>query len=129
MSALRRRRWLQFSMRTMFVVVALLAVVLAWLAWDLRQVRARKAAADWLSEQTVILGFDDVRSRREPHLFVLVREGDPDYDLGPICKWLGDQEAPSIYFIERSPTEEELDALKVFPEASIYVPRGVHLTD
>ena len=48
MSTVRpRRRWLAFRLRTLFVVVTLLA---CWLGWELRIVRERQAMLRWVEE-------------------------------------------------------------------------------
>lgn len=51
-----RRRWYQFSLRTMFVLVTLACVVLAWVGYSLNWIRERRAilrtnamdVSDWI---------------------------------------------------------------------------------
>ena|SRR5579863_8809687 len=45
-----RRRWLQFSLGTMFVVVTISA---GWLGWELNIVRERRAALTWVRDYQV----------------------------------------------------------------------------
>ena len=45
---MHRRRWFQFGLRTMFVVVALVAV---FLGWELRLIRQRQAIVQMVRER------------------------------------------------------------------------------
>jgi hypothetical protein len=48
-----RRRWFQFSLSTLFVLVTVLAVFLAWLAYNLNWIAQRKEGLKWLSMHRV----------------------------------------------------------------------------
>ena len=45
-----RRRWLQFSLRTLLIVVTVLSVPLGWVGWRLGQVRREQATITWIEE-------------------------------------------------------------------------------
>jgi hypothetical protein len=111
MSTPPRRRW-SYSLRTMFVVVTAVAIPLGWLGWQLKIVRERNAAREWLRES---------------------REGGvPEYAAGLACTqnnpsnpfwrvWLGDEAAPVVLITDRLPKEQIDRIRKVFPEAEIIV--------
>ena len=44
----RKRRWFQFSLRSLMIVVMLLAVPLGYVGWQAKIVRERKAMARWI---------------------------------------------------------------------------------
>jgi len=45
-----RRRWYQFSLRTLLIVVTLSAVPLGWFAWKVEQGRRQRAAIAWVDK-------------------------------------------------------------------------------
>ena len=45
-----RRCWLRFRLRTLLIVVTVLAVPLGWVGWRLGQVRREQAAIAWVEE-------------------------------------------------------------------------------
>ncbi len=45
-----RRRWLRFSLRTLLIVVTVLAVPLGWVGWRRQQVRREQATITWVKE-------------------------------------------------------------------------------
>jgi hypothetical protein len=44
------QRWFRFSLRTLLIVVTVLAVPLGWVGWRLRQVRREQATIAWVVE-------------------------------------------------------------------------------
>lgn len=106
MSTPPRRRWIQFGMRTMFVVVTAIAV---WLGWELNYIRERRE----FSQRPRVLGFNQLES---------IHDG-MGVDLPTIPfwrRWLGDHAILNIA-IRDSPEEDASDAMRLFPEAEIYV--------
>src|ERR1700688_4093263 len=100
----RKRRWFQFSLRTLMIVVTLLAVVSAYVGWQAKIVRTRKA---WLSSN---------RQGLSEALYV-TRDVLGDQEKGPswIQVWLGDESYREIW----AQPEAGQDAAKLFPEARI----------
>ena len=99
-----KRRWFRFSLRTLFVVVALVAVALSWFLMEVRgrihQRREFILAVDSLTPT----GVYDVGSRRSPGLL-----------------WLfGEQGVGTIYTAQRY----EAAATRLFPEAKIQITSG-----
>jgi len=46
----RRRRWYQFSVRTLLIMVTISAVPLGWVGWKLEQGRRERAVIAWIEE-------------------------------------------------------------------------------
>jgi hypothetical protein len=55
-----KRRWLRFSLRTLLIVVMVLAVPLGWVGWKLEQGRKQRAAFAWVLEMGGIMLEDEV---------------------------------------------------------------------
>ncbi len=49
-AAQTRRRWHAFSLRTLFVALTIVGLGLGWLAWNVQQVRERRAVQKILSQ-------------------------------------------------------------------------------
>ena len=113
-----RHRWFRgtFSLRTIFVVVTVLGLLLGWPLYILRQ---RIFARAWIrSHESATclefdtLGWDDVSTRD------LVRTW--------VCKALGDRPVALIGFASRIVTLEEIQWLeRVFPEGQISIPSTI----
>ena len=57
-----RRRWYQFSLRTLLIVVTVSAVPLGWVGWKLEQGRRERAVIAWVEKMGGNVWFDDVYS-------------------------------------------------------------------
>ena len=53
-----KRRWFQFSLRTLLIVVTVSAASLGWVGWKLEQGRRERAAIAWVEEMSGSVGFD-----------------------------------------------------------------------
>jgi hypothetical protein len=51
MSPAPQRRWFQFSLRTLFVVLTFVAVLAGGLAWELHLAQGRRAALQWIEDR------------------------------------------------------------------------------
>ncbi len=108
-----KRRWFRFSLRTMFVVVTVLAVLLGWIVYQFNWIRQRH---ELLAEQDAVT--QQLRLVLMPHFVVKTRgmlwlfgeEGRGNVDL------VLDGRDPS-----RPPdTEKELErAKRLFPESTV----------
>ena len=106
----RRRRWFQFSLRTLMIGVTHLAMACGYAGWQMKIVRERRAWA--ISHQH---WFADHSSK---NLRVL-SYADPACFPSRIRLWLGD-EAIEVLLVPNSITPAELDlAVSLFPEARI----------
>lgn len=118
--ALPSRRWLRFSLRTMF---ALLTAFCVWLGWQSNIVRQRKAVlADNLITQSVLLNFENGHNKSWK-----IRMNRPqwtsNYRLSFWRHWMGDSEfVVSATINERTCTREEIGKIKrLFPETVFFV--------
>jgi hypothetical protein len=115
-SASPRRRF-QFRLRTLMVVVTLLAVPCAYVGWQAKIVRERNAMLRTFGENR--FGFYDTPS--------IYYTGDSDLQTTEkptvplIRKWLGDRAVEFIYVPRRDPSVD-VDAIrKMFPEATVSI--------
>jgi hypothetical protein len=46
-----KRRWFRYSLRTLFVVVTLVAVLAGGLAWELHAAQERRAGLQWIEDR------------------------------------------------------------------------------
>jgi hypothetical protein len=90
----RKRRWFQFSLRTLLIGVTLLAVVCGYVGWEAKIVRDRKT---WLKEHP---------RERDPiyksDSDMVLSLGDKNKSPNAIRRWLGDTSTPYI-IIPHSP--------------------------
>jgi hypothetical protein len=102
-----KRRWFQFSLRTLFVVVTVFAI---WLGWQLKTVRDRKVLADWIAENGGRVFYV------EDHHYAAIDEQKREW-ISPVRRLLGDQVTTSVY-IPQSATRDEIELIsKIFPLA------------
>ena len=102
----RKRRWVQFSLRTLMIGVTLVAVMCAYVGWQAAVVRGRlKILADF---------------RDPPHIIKwhTVYLGDKSQAPGLLRCWLGDKEVGSLFFAKRDDADRHHE---LFPEARIEV--------
>ena len=121
MPILPRRRWLQFSLRTMLVAVTVVAILLGW---QLSHIRDRRAFV--VSMEALVAQENEQAGRAlvSPHPGTLT--GTPVNIVvpnGSIPIWrrlLGD-EAMLLMWLPRTSTPEDLhSAHRLFPEAKVY---------
>jgi len=103
----RKRRWYQFSLRTLIIVVTVLAVACAYVGWQARIVRKRQ---------------DYLRAYAHDHAkngtYLGLADGDLAQAPTGIRLWLGDKPQDVVWLDSKSGMDiESLAAL--FPEADI----------
>jgi hypothetical protein len=116
----RKRRWFQFSLRTLMIGVTMLAVPLGNVGWQAKIVRQRQAMLDeikdrggrfWTVELVRGLAQDQIRQR-------LIKNTDwPDTTIPLVRRWLGDDAIVWIGLPPNEPLWDECHA--AFPEALI----------
>jgi len=101
-----RRRWFQFSLGTLFVVMTLVAL---WLAWELNFIRERKAMRRTIAEKGFVSTVKEWNSEA----------GRVSQAKVPFWRvWLGD-EAIAMIMLEQGATEFDLEQVRSrFPEAN-----------
>jgi hypothetical protein len=110
----RKRRWFQFSLRTLLIVVTLLAVPLGWVAWQAKIVRERKELRDKVkSDRGWVYAFGDFgRFGWHP-----APKG--SVDIPWIRRCLSDEAVIEIDVPMGAEFDEEFNAAKrLFPEAN-----------
>jgi hypothetical protein len=108
-----KRRWFQFSLRTLFVVVTVLCV---WLAWNINTVGTRAAARARIEAdggQFFSGGMGIGGNIR------LKRPGDRSFRLSAIRKLLGDEKVEIICF-STADAYYTVEMASPFPEADVY---------
>jgi hypothetical protein len=107
-SAKRKCRWFQFSLRTLLIVVMLLAVPCAYVGWQVKFVRERKALLSAIRDR----GGHVVEASTVPFLKPWAR-------VSSLREWLGDSAIQGMQL----PTDteaDEVDRIKIaFPESDI----------
>jgi len=101
------RRRFQFSLRTLFVLVTIVAAPLAWLAVQLKWIHDRHDAWDWAMDYN------------EP---VLVSLAPPEIEFPWVLRMLGEKShATTLYFSPRTAEEKEpvSRVRALFPEANV----------
>jgi hypothetical protein len=116
----RKRRWFQFSLRSLMIGVAILAVICGYVGRQAKVVRDRKA---YLQANT-----HDVKkeaSAAAPLAItwtsVVFAEGDKTQAPNGIRIWLGDKAQDSVWMRFAASEEERLAVAALFPEADILV--------
>jgi hypothetical protein len=99
----RNRRWFQFSLRTLLIGVALLAMPCAYVGWQGRDVRERKEAMKKFVHAYAIYGMPISRN-----------------PASQLRRWLGDTRIESFYFDKEASDDEIQTARREFPEAAIH---------
>ena len=93
-----RRRWYQFSIGTMLLLVTAFAI---WLGWELKFIRDRKHMAEWLDANGGLAS------------------DDPNKEISLVRRALGDLSYSHV-FLGPKATPEEADAIrKLFSEAMV----------
>jgi hypothetical protein len=105
MTSAPKRRWFRFSLRTLFVVVTV-GAVLSWLGWNFRAVRQRDDAI-WLIESKG--GQVD-----------FVQPGSEKFAAPIIFRLFGDRQVEWLMAPKLDFTAEDCDRfMRLFPEAKI----------
>jgi hypothetical protein len=126
----RKRRRFRFSLRTLLIVVTLLAVVCGYIGWQAKIVRERRAVLRlligsrgygvYMGEQSDTPGQTAVALHRRissgHNLTVGKGEDDPDWRR----LWLGDEVVYIIWLQNTVPSSEVVRIEKLFPEAGVW---------
>jgi hypothetical protein len=112
----RRRRWFQFSLRSLLVVVTVAAVGCAWVAREGRIVQERKAVRQWIEEGGGACVNNDLAAR------IPSASGSDEPSI--VRRWLGDRTVRTV-FLPRKTSDRDMQRIKTcFPGATL-VPPGV----
>jgi hypothetical protein len=100
----RKRRWFQFSLRSLLIVVTALAIPCGYLGWQAKVVRERKAMLD----KIVSLGGGYLVARQDEPIEI------PNPPL--LRRWLGDERVAGVWFRRSRAGEDTRTILSVLPE-------------
>ncbi len=103
----RKRRWFQFSLRTLCVIVTLFCVGASWIGSQARTIQERKAALASHSRFIILYSFVDGPDRSEV--------------TSPIKRWLGDMPVEHMVLSPDTPPADLNTIRETFPEAEIEV--------
>ncbi len=108
----------QFRLRTLMIVVTLLAVPMGYVGWQAKIVRERKEEIRKITYEGGLVGFWDVAA---PPLPMEVRT------VPFVRRWIGDRAVLSVLF-KKGTTDEERQRIKeMFPEGVFFVSSEVFL--
>jgi hypothetical protein len=105
----RKRRWFQFSLRSLLIFVTVLAILFAYVGWQAKIVRARLAVLKEL--KTVVNG---QRTGFIEHI-----ADDPRHSIPWIRKILGDEPMNCIFLPLSTEKEYRQRIRETFPEADV----------
>jgi hypothetical protein len=128
-----KRRWFQYSLRSLMIFVALVAVVCGYVGWQAKIVRERRAMRAEINR----LGGDCVASPITKPEFMSVEPGDfrllanlpsfaplidgnDDEEPSKIRRWLGDLIVWGIWLPDGVSHSDAVRFAKCFPEASVW---------
>ncbi len=118
----RKRRWYQFSLRTLMILITLLAVPLGYVGWQAQIVRERKAMALELQDAGALFFSSAQVTQLAPRgtFGIGGKEFNPPYPTVTLVRrWLGDDYTVGIELRRSVPPGTESRAAAVFPEAVI----------
>jgi hypothetical protein len=111
MNGAHKRRWYQFSLRTLLIGVTLLAALCGYVAHEAKIVRDRRV---WAINHGHFWVTDPLRATVERV------SGDPSRGPSFVRLWLGDKPLPQLVVpTDTAPSEIKL-AASLFPEADIF---------
>jgi len=119
MTAPLRRRWFRFSLRTLFVLVAVLGVFLGWLGVQVKWIRDRHEALSWVLKQNGLYsewrdGADRQTRHGDTSLPMIVARSDESRQLRApwALRMLGEPSVTIVSFWEdHVPIEEKVAEL------------------
>jgi hypothetical protein len=118
----RKRRWYQFSLRTLLIVVTLLAVPLSYVGWQAKIVRERRSVADEITQHGGFVHWaSTITDNSQPKLVISPRLNiKPPYpNVSWLRRLLGDDYV--LVIISAGMSDEAYNrAEAVFPEAYIF---------
>ena len=127
MSESPKRRWLRFSLRTLFVVVTVLAAFSGWVVYHLNWIRERHQL---LARHNATSAEQYVNRRArfgdpEPKPFLTIAPSSPSIGFGLRLFGETDVSHVRVFILDGGPEGDEIErAARLFPEATIKVYPG-----
>jgi hypothetical protein len=121
-----RRRWFQYRLRTLFLVMTALCV---WLGWESHVVRQRKAALEEIKERNgIVLSLADMRelsagSGKGNTMAAALSWMTRHSRISFVRDWLGDEPIVSIALASKTSDNDVQRIATLFPEAHIGKPQ------
>jgi hypothetical protein len=98
-----KRRWYQFSLRTLMIVVTLLAVLCAYVGWQAKIVRDRNLMLQWIKDHD---GYCLIATNELP-----IRAENPSL----LRRWLGDSQVAEVWFRSLVARDDAARIRETFP--------------
>jgi hypothetical protein len=114
-TTLNHRRWFRFRLRTILLIVALLAIPCAWLGSEWKLVRARAA----LIERVEAAGGTASSVKYYPLPSITIQPGAQSDQISAARRWLGDRAITQITIPDNFSDDDEKQILDRFPETEV----------
>ena len=120
--ALPRRPWFRFSLRTLFVAVAVAALLIGWLRWNWQVTQERVMLRKWIyhgrGSYATVAEWEKTLPGPPGYVAELGLPGPVDIPL--VRKCFGDEGVVTIQILPWKVTDAEVAHIKeVFPEATV----------
>jgi hypothetical protein len=120
----RKRRWFQFSLRTLMIAVTLLAMVCGYIGSQAEIVHRRHSGMATLLKSHPAEFAEQCESCHLDY-----NRSDDEVKIALIRRWLGDRPYRAFCLSSKTSPEEEKIIRDLFPEATIYVPNRTPVPD
>ena len=120
MTTIPHRRWIRFSLRTLFVVVTLVALAMYWLVWQMR-IQERKAILRAIMQSGSFAKHDYVRIEYDDSDAFQIAPGQCEYArVSAIRRFFGDESCIELRIPPTLGGEWIKRAENAFPEARLF---------
>jgi hypothetical protein len=120
-AALNPRRWFRFRLRTVLLLIALLAIPCAWLGSEWKLVRERKALIDRIEAVGGVVWDAGNPNAWMPLNRIVIEPGSRLDQVSKIRRWLGDRDVREVFIQREFLDEDKKRILELFPGTSVII--------